>query len=614
MAMVNITINGRSISVPDGITILKAARQAGIDIPTLCDHPALAPVGGCRMCVVELEGLRTLQTACTYPVSEGIVVQTESPRVLSARKLVIDMLFSERNHFCMYCEASGNCELQSMGYRLDVDHWVYPTYTKPFPLDATHKYLFMDHNRCILCGRCVRGCGDRVANHTLGLRDRGTSSMIHADANLRWGESTCISCGTCLQVCPTGAISEKRCAFMGRDEETNHIKSTCDRCSVGCGIEIVTRGGNVLRIRGDWDGAVNGGLLCKLGRFEPLDETRRRITEPMLRRNGRLEPVGWKDALQALAKRLAKCMDGTAAGEIGVLASSHTTNEAFYLLERLFRRELQATNIGLLNKVTMKPFGGREGSLADIETGDLILVAGADPVNDQPVSSYFVKRAFDKGTRIILVDDDAGNGLGPFATMNLGIAEIDQAVAVAERAEHPIILYGSRLAGKAAEALKRLNDKATCIALEPGANTRGAEAFGFDRELDPSGVKFLYVVLGEQEWTEQDLLGRIDRKAFLAVQAGFTSPLTEQRADLVLPAAIWSERSGSLTNTEGRILQLRGAVDPAGGAKADWEILCLLADRLGRPLGSSLDEISSSAALAVHEMQNRERRNPHGKN
>jgi formate dehydrogenase major subunit len=608
MAIVNITINGQSIGVPAGITILKAARQAGIDIPTLCDHPALASVGACRMCLVEVEGQRNLQTACTYPVSDGMIIQTESPRVMSARKLVLDMLFSERNHFCMYCEASGSCELQSMGYRFGVDHWVYPTYTKPFPLDATHDYLLMEHNRCILCGRCIRACSDLVANHTLGLRERGTYSMIHADANLRWGESSCIACGTCLQVCPTGAISEKRCAFMGRDGETNRVKSTCDRCSVGCGIEIVTRGGNVVRIGGDWDGVVNGGLLCERGRFEPLNESRRRITEPMLRRKGRLEPAGWKEALQALAKRIAKCSGDAAAREIGVLASSYATNEALFLLDSLFRRELQAANVGLLNKVAAKPFGKREGSLADIAGGDLILAAGADPVSDQPVSSYFVKRAFDRGTRVIVVDDAPGNGLAPFAFMNLGMGDIDQAVAVAQRAEHPIVIYGPRVSGETVEALKKLNDRATYIALEPGVNTRGSEVFGFNSGFDPSGVKFLYVALGEQEWTDQDLLGKIDRKAFIAVQASFLSPLTE-RADIVLPAAIWSERSGSLTNTEGRILQLSRAVEPAGEAKPDWEILCLLADSLGKKLGSSLEEVSSSAALAINE-----RRNRHGKN
>ena len=274
MTMVNITMNGQKISAPAGSNILQAAKQVGIDIPTLCDHPALVSIGACRICVVEVTGQRTLITACTFPITEGMEIQTESPQVVKARKLILDLLFSERNHYCPMCQMSGDCELQNLGYRYGIDHWIYPTYTKGFPVDASRKYFFMDHNRCVLCGRCERACGDLVANHTLGLRNRGASSMIHADANVPFGESTCISCGSCLQVCPTGALCDKRSAYMGRNIQTEHIKSTCNQCSIGCGMEIVTRGGNVLRIESDWDAEINAGLLCKNGRFDPLYEER----------------------------------------------------------------------------------------------------------------------------------------------------------------------------------------------------------------------------------------------------------------------------------------------------------------------------------------------------
>jgi len=159
MDMVNITMNGQKVSAPPGSTILQAAKQAGIDIPTLCDHPALVPVGACRICVVEVQGQRTLITACTFPISEGMVVQTETPQVVSARKFILDMLFSERNHYCPFCEVSGDCELQNLGYRYGLDHWIYPTYTKAFPIDASHDFLVMEHNRCVLCGRCERTAG-----------------------------------------------------------------------------------------------------------------------------------------------------------------------------------------------------------------------------------------------------------------------------------------------------------------------------------------------------------------------------------------------------------------------------------------------------------------------
>ncbi|MBM4271013.1 MAG: 2Fe-2S iron-sulfur cluster binding domain-containing protein [Deltaproteobacteria bacterium] len=593
MEMVNITINGQKISAPAGITILKAAQQAGIDIPTLCNHPALSPTGACRVCVVEVEGQRTLITACTFPITDGLVIQTESPQVVKARKFILDMLFSERNHFCMYCQMSGDCELQNLGYRYGIDHWVFPTYTKGFPVDATRKYFLMEHNRCVLCGRCERACGTLVANHTLGLRNRGAKSMIHADANLTFGDSSCVSCGTCLQVCPTGALCDKRSAFMGRDEQTQHVKTTCSHCSVGCAMEIVTRGGNVMKILGDWDGAVNGGVLCQHGRFDPLYDERTRITSPLIRQKGKLVPANWDEALQVVAKRLGKAD----AKSIGVLASSNVTNEALYLLDKLFSKEMKVANVGLLNRAAPRLFEKPQGSLADIEKSDVILVVGADPVKDQPVASFLVKRTVDRGGRLIVVDGE-DNGLAPFAYMHLPMADTGKAVEIAGRANNPVILYGTGAPEKTVNALKKLQGKAAFVALEQGTNTRAAVAFGFANGFKPSAVKTLFLLLGEQDGIGVEALEGIGKGAFIVVQASFASPLTEQ-ADVVLPMAIWSERSGSLTNTEGRVQKVSKAVEPEGEAKADWEIISLLAEKMDKKLGASLEELSARATQNI---------------
>lgn len=589
MEMANVTINGQAVSVPVGSTILQAANQVGIDIPTLCNHPALVAVGACRICVVEVKGQRNLQTACTFPVTEGMEIKTESERVIKARKLILDMLFSERNHYCMYCEMSGDCELQSLGYRYGIDHFVYPTYTKPFPVDATRKDIIMEQNRCVLCWRCMRACRDLVANHTLGLRQRGAKSMIHADANVPFGESSCISCGTCQQVCPTGALFDKRSAFMGRDLQTEHTKSTCNRCSVGCGIEIVTRGGNVLRIKGDWKVKVNGGLLCKHGRFDPLHDERERITGPLIRRKGKLEPVNWSEALEMVAKRIS-----AHTGELGVLTSSNVTNEALYLLSHLFHEELKTTNIGLLNDVAPRLFEKGKGSLAEITQSDMILVVGSDPVNDLPVASFLIKRTVDRGARLIVVDDKE-NGLTPFAFMHLGMGDIKKGIEIAERADHPMVLYGAGATKEASAALKKLQKKAAFVALEPGVNTHAAVTFGLVNGFKPAAAKLLYVLLGEEDGDGKDVLKKLGKNIFVVVQASFVSPLTEQ-ADVVLPMAIWSERSGSLTNTEGLVQKVSKAVNAKGEAKPDWEILSLLAEKLGKKPGASLEVISARAA------------------
>ncbi len=280
--MINLTINGRPLQAGPGQTILEVARENQIDIPSLCYHPCLENLGGCRVCLVEIAKAPVLQPACTYPATEGIAVETESPRVVEMRKFVLQMLFSERNHYCMYCEMSGDCELQSLAYRYGMDRFEYPTLHPKYPVDGTRKYFLMDHNRCILCRRCIRACRDLVGNHTLGLKFRGSNTMVCADMDVPFGESTCISCGTCLQVCPTGALVDRKSAYMGRNLQVERVKSTCTFCSVGCSTEIVTRSGHVMRVEGDWEGS-NGGVLCVSGRFDPFYDTRQRIDSPMVR-------------------------------------------------------------------------------------------------------------------------------------------------------------------------------------------------------------------------------------------------------------------------------------------------------------------------------------------
>jgi formate dehydrogenase major subunit len=595
---VSLTIDGQTVVAQAGQTVLQAAREAGIDIPTLCDHPALEPIGACRLCLIEISRTQPLHPACTYPVTEGLVVETRSPRVESARRFALELLFSERNHYCMYCEMSGDCELQDLGYRYSLDHWVYPTYTKRFAVDASRETFLMDHNRCILCRRCVRACSELVANHTLGMRERGAKTMISADMDLPFGQSSCVSCGTCLQVCPTGALVDKRSAFMGRNVQTERVASVCNQCSLGCGTEIVTRGGNVLRVEGQWDAQPNGGLLCHKGRFDPLYDERPRLTMPMVRKNGVLEETGWEAALEAVAQRL----NGTAASKLSVLTSSNATNEALYLLSALFGQEPGAAQVGLLDGMLparLEP----QGTLADVAESDVLLVVGSDPTVDQPVASFLIKRAIDRGARLVLVYTrsqgvaEGDHGLAPFATMELAPTDIAQAVEVAARADRPVVVYGTGLTAGLAGALVRLK-QARFIALEPGTNTRAAVSLGLGRHCDVEGLDTAFLLLGEQAPDGHAGLQGLAPETFTVVQACYASGLSE-RADVVLPMATWDERCGTLTNTEGRVQKANQAVQPQGEARADWEILSMLATRLGKPQPSFFEELS---ALAVQQL------------
>lgn len=575
MATVNVTIDGQKVAARPGMTILEAAQEAGIHIPTLCQHPALAPVGSCRVCLVEVSKHQPLYPSCTYRVSEGLNVETRSERVRKARRFVLEMLFSERNHYCMFCEMSGNCELQDLGYEYGLDHWVYPTYQERFPVDATRDAFLMDHNRCVLCRRCVRACAELVANHTLGMRQRGPKTMITADLNVPFGDSSCIGCGTCLQVCPTGALIDKRSAFMdmGRNAEVERVPSVCTGCSVGCGIEVVTRGENVVRIDGDWEAEPNRGALCEKGRFRPLADGRRRITSPQVRLHGALQSVGWDAALEHAARGLA----AAGAANTGLLVSTTTSNEALDLAAALFCRRWGATRTGILNAAADR-LPVAHGALDDIAGADLIVLVGANPTAEQPVVSFLVKRRVDQGARLLLVD--GGDDMAVLAHRTFRLDEIDELVEVAGRAGSPVVLYGPALPKPVAEALVQLDGaqgNPTFIALEPGANTCGAVARGFTPGTKVDGMEALYVLLGDEEWDGQRWLPGDD--VFLVVQASYASPLTE-RADVVLPTTNWAERSGTFTNLEGREIKARAAVAPTGEARMDWEIVSLLAAKV----------------------------------
>ncbi|HNJ13567.1 MAG TPA: 2Fe-2S iron-sulfur cluster-binding protein, partial [Anaerolineales bacterium] len=279
--MAKITINEKQIEVPDGTTVLRAAEMAGIHIPRLCDHKELTPYGGCRLCIVEVEGARVPMASCTLPVNNGMVVRTNTPALKQSREFILSMLFSERNHFCPFCQVSGgDCELQNSAYHEEMTHWPIQPGWSNFAVDTTHPYFILDNNRCILCRRCVRACGELAGNFTLSVAERGAASIIVADTDVPLGESTCIKCGSCVQVCPTGALIDRVSAYQGHDKHLEEIKSVCSGCSVGCSIKIMVRDNRIVRIEGDWDGKVNRGVLCEHGRYDPVTESRKRITTP----------------------------------------------------------------------------------------------------------------------------------------------------------------------------------------------------------------------------------------------------------------------------------------------------------------------------------------------
>lgn len=594
---INLTINGQPVVARAGQTVYEAAAGAGIRIPVLCHHPRLKPHGACRICLVEIEKQRGLQPACTFPAAEGMVVRTDTPAVLASRKTSLHLIFSERSHYCMFCPAGGgsetsDCELQKLGYEYGLDCWNYaPNYQKQWPVDASRKYFVMDHGRCILCRRCVRACDEIAANHTLGLTQRGARAMICADDAIPFGESTCVSCGTCLQVCPTGALQDRQSVFLGHAAQVKRTAATCLGCALGCGIQAVTRDNHLLRVEGDWD-APNGGLLCAAGRFEAVEPKPARILQPLMKRHGRQVPVEWDEALKHIADKFDR------AHLIAGVASARLTSESLAAFACFFHDVLESNEVALLQGEVPPLDLGALASLHDVARSDCLVLIGGNPGEHQKVLRHLMQRALDHGARLLIVNDES-TGLDPWAEMHLeledisfhaaspferlrttyhlrakGMLELRRAIGPAQR---PVLLYGAGLSSTVYAALRSLPEAVRFLPLVKGTNAIGAARLG----LDPRPVRgdALYVLLGDDLPDGQPL----PQSEFTVVQAAGRSRWTET-ADVVLPSPTWAEQRGHIINLEGRRLPVVPLLPAPEPIRQHWQTFAKLAEQMGDSL------------------------------
>jgi formate dehydrogenase major subunit len=636
--MVNITIDGNSLQVPDGTTVLEAARSAGIKIPTLCDHPELTPYGGCRLCLVEVEGARTLQPSCTLPASNNMIVRTNTDRVQSARKFVLTLIFSERNHFCPFCQVSGgDCELQNAAYAEGMTHWQLPPNWTPYEVDASNPYFVLDNNRCILCRRCVRACGELVGNFTLGFEERGARSFLVADLGVPLGQSTCVSCGTCVQVCPTGAIIDRNSAYRGRVTDVQTQSTICVGCSVGCGINVITRDNGVVRIDGNWDAEVNGGLLCKVGRFLPMEESRERITTPLVRKDGKLKAATWDEALNVVASHM-KALAGFNGTGIAAAASDRLSAEALHLFKTIFADGLHSDMVTTLDGSSTAASSdladelgkSYEGSLSSLQEADCVVVAGTDLLEENPVAAYFIKRILPMGVNLVVVDSNP-NQLDAFAVCTLkakkgtendvlagvlaaanqdaaglqaaagksGIAAatLEEAARLVAGASKPAIVFGKSISPRAANDLAGKVNGAVLNA-RPEANSLAAAQYRLEKSFQFGARKAAYIAIGDEEPTQR-LVQELGKAEFLVVQASYVSLLTAA-ANVVLPVATWLEQAGHFVNIDGHVQEAACVIAPAEDVWANQKVFEALAGCLGVSVnGGAWKEALSQRVPAV---------------
>jgi predicted molibdopterin-dependent oxidoreductase YjgC len=347
---IKLQIDGIETTVEAGTTILQAAQNIGIDIPHLCYMEGLSPTAGCRLCVVEVKGARALAASCVYPVAEGMEVFTNTDRVMTARRLAVELLLSDHPYDCMTCEKSGDCRLEKYAYELGISTTRYHGEKHNYPLDDTNPFFVRDYNKCVLCERCVKACAEIQFVEAIDFSHRGFNTKVAAPYDRSLLESTCVFCGQCVASCPVGALTEKSRIHAGREWELEKVRTVCSYCGVGCNIDLNIKDGRIVKVTSPADSPVNQGRLCVKGRFG-FDYVQHpdRLTKPLIRvgerGEGKFREASWEEALDLVAENLSKIKNESGPDSLAFFASAKCTNEDNYVMQKFGRAVIGTNNI-----------------------------------------------------------------------------------------------------------------------------------------------------------------------------------------------------------------------------------------------------------------------------
>ena len=419
--MFDFTIDGRTVTVEEGTTILEAARAAQIHIPTLCYLKGVSSIGSCRLCVVEVEGVTGLVASCSAAARPGMVVRTRSEAIDSARRTALELIIAEHGlnstQYCFSCPKNGACELQDRCRELGVE--TTPFEVKPASgekLDS-NPFLAFNPSLCIRCQRCVGACNNAAGNHTLTTGRRGVRTSILAPFGADWKSTNCESCGNCAQACPTGAIIEKRRREY-RSWEIKRVQATCPHCATGCQYNLIVKGNRIVDTEGV-DGPSNHGLLCVKGRSASFDfvQSERRLKTPLIRNKetGELEPASWEAALDLVARRFTEIREKNGGEAIAAFACARSANEDIYMLQKMARTVFKTNNVDNCARVCHGPSvaglqrtlgsGAMTNPITDIcENAEVILLVGSNPEEAHPVIGMQIRAALRRGVKLIVVD------------------------------------------------------------------------------------------------------------------------------------------------------------------------------------------------------------------
>ncbi len=429
-AMVTLEIDGQSITVPEGTSIMRAAMELGTQIPKLCATDNMNSFGSCRLCLVEIEGRKGTPASCTTPVASGIKVRTQTDRLGQLRKGVMELYISDHPLDCLTCAANGDCELQDMAgavglrevrYGYDGDNHVFAKREgggENFRFqakDESNPYFTFDPAKCIVCSRCVRACEEVQGTFALTIDGRGFASHVSAGMDESFLNSECVSCGACVQACPTATLTEKSVIKLGQPEHS--VVTTCAYCGVGCSFKAEMKGDEVVRMVPYKDGGANEGHSCVKGRFAWGYATHKdRVAKPMVR-DRITDPwreVSWEEAIGFAATRLKDIQKKYGRGSIGGITSSRCTNEEVFVVQKMIRTAFQNNNVDTCARVCHSPtgyglsktFGTSAGTqdFKSVDASDVIIVIGANPTDGHPVFASRMKKRLREGAKLVVID------------------------------------------------------------------------------------------------------------------------------------------------------------------------------------------------------------------
>ena len=402
MADVNITVDGKKVTAPAGTLLIEACKRVGIEVPSFCYYPGLSLQGACRMCLVKVEKMPKLQTACTTVISEGMIVTTESDEIKQARKAMLEMVLQNHPLDCPVCDAGGECELQDMTFSYGAAESLLIDPKNHREEQQWSPVVYFDRPRCILCYRCVRVCGEGMDVWALGIQQRGSSSVI---APNKGDHLECEECGMCIDICPVGALTSGAYRYKTRPWEMNHVGTVCTHCADGCKVTLGVRrhetGMEIVRGDNRDKSGINGDFLCIKGRYAfDFAHHPERLTRPLIRRDGKLEPTSWEVALETVGQKFKEIRDSHGGKAIGVIGSPRITNEENYLLQKFARLGLKTNNIDHHRTADFPAFAAAlsgkpaaTASMRDVLNAPAVLLIGSDPTEQHPLLAWQIRTA-----------------------------------------------------------------------------------------------------------------------------------------------------------------------------------------------------------------------------